>query len=1072
MAKVYFTKPSSRARVSRTLCVSLLTALVANGTLVAGELHSSTSEQLPSVNAQQNKRIQLIGSVVDSKTGDPIIGANVIVKSDPKRGAATDIDGKFRLSVSSGETIVVSYLGYTTKEIKLGRQSVLEITLSEDATKLGDVVVTAFGTGQKKETVTGSIQTVRPSDLKVPATNLSTAFAGRLSGVVAYQRSGAPGSNGANFFVRGVSTMSGATNPLIILDDVQVSSADLNALDPEVIESFSVLKDATASAMYGTRGANGVLIIKTKSGADLERPIIGVRAEAFVNMPINVPKIANAQTFMRMYNEAVTNQGTGAKLYSQEFMDNVANGVDPYLYPNVDWYKELFKTATFNQRANFNVRGGTSKITYFMNLNASHETGMLRGRSRDYFSYDNNIDYMKYAFQNNVDFNLSKDSKIALHLNVSMNNFHGPITGATSGDMNNIFGSVLGVNAVDFPITFPQGDALWHRWGGVQIGSTPIANPMAVATSGYKDVFESTVVANLSYDQKLDFITKGLSFKALASFKNWSNSAKYRHQGYNAYYATDISKDESTGEYKYTVTPFSGNPTKPSLGTNGGTAGDRRYYLQAILNYNRAFGNHNVSGMLLANADEYNNNVNGTDLIASLPYRKLGFAFRATYDYAHKYLLEVNAGYNGSENFAAGRRWGFFPSISLGWNISQEKFWDPFKKVVSNLKLRSSYGLVGNDQIGGARFVYMAIVNPSGSGNYITGYDGSTEQRTGPTFTRLQNNAITWEVGAKLNLGVDLQLFNSLNIVADVFQEIRSNIFQRRQTIPNAFGTAATEIYGNFAKVKNWGFDASVDYGKQISKDFSMQFRGTFTYARNRVLEYDEAPGLRPHLRQVGKALNTNWGYISDGLYIDEADIAASPTSQLNNIRVAPGDVKYVDQPDLDGNFDGKITTDDRVPLGYPVIPEIVYGFGPTMKWKNIDFSFFFQGQARVSLMMSNFVPFGSQERRNVLQWIADDYWSKDNQNIHARYPRLTQENNNHSMAASDFWLRDASFLKLKNLEIGYNFKNARVYFSATNLATFSKFKLWDPEMGGGSGMSYPLQRTFNLGLQLTFNRK
>lgn len=1071
MAKVYFTKPLRGRGVSRTLCVSLLTALFANGALTAGELSTANHEQLPNINAQA-KRTQLIGSVVDSKTGEPIIGANVIVKTDPTRGAATDIDGKFRLSVSPGETIVVSYLGYTSKEIKLGKQSVLEVTLSEDAAKLGEVVVTAFGTGQKKETVTGSIQTVRPSDLKVPATNLSTAFAGRLSGVVAYQRSGAPGSNGADFFVRGVSTMSGATRPLIILDDVQVSAADLNALDPEVIESFSVLKDATASAMYGTRGANGVLIIKTKSGADLERPVIGVRAEAFVNTPINVPKIANAQTFMRMYNEAVTNQGTGAKLYSQEFMDNVASGADPYLYPNVDWYKELFKTSTFNQRANFNVRGGTSKITYFMNLNASHETGMLRGRSKDYFSFDNNIDYMKYAFQNNVDFHLSKDAKIALHLNVSMNNFHGPITAATSGDVNNIFGSVLGVNAVDFPIAFPQDDTRWIRWGGVKIGSTPISNPMAVATAGYKDMFESTVVANLSYDQKLDFVLKGLSFKALASFKNWSSSSKFRYQGYNAYHATDVSQDPSSGEYRYTITSFDGNPTKPSLGTNGGTAGDRRYYLQAILNYNRAFGDHNVSGMLLANADEYNNNVNGTDLIASLPYRKLGFAFRATYDYAHKYLLEVNAGYNGSENFAPGRRWGFFPSISLGWNVSQEKFWEPFKKVVSNFKLRGSYGLVGNDQIGGARFVYMAIVNPSGSGNYITGYDGSTEQRNGPTFTRLQNNAITWEVGEKLNFGADIQLFNSLNIVADVFQEIRSDIFQRRQTIPNAFGTAATEIYGNFAKVKNWGFDFSVDYGKQISKDFSMQFRGTFTYARNRVLEYDEAPGLRPHLRQVGKSLNTHWGYIADGLYIDEADIAASPTSQINNIAVAPGDVKYLDQPDLEGKFDGKITTDDRVPLGYPIIPEIVYGFGPSMKWKNIDFSFFFQGQARVSLMMSNFVPFGSQERRNVLQWIADDYWSRDNQNIHARYPRLTQENNNHSMAASSFWLRNAAFLKLKNLEVGYNFKGARVYFSATNLLTLSSFKLWDPEMGGGSGMAYPLQRTFNIGLQLTFNRK
>ena len=432
-------------------------------------------------------------------------------------------------------------------------------------------------------------------------------------------------------------------------------------------------------------------------------------------------------------------------------------------------------------------------------------------------------------------------------------------------------------------------------------------------------------------------------------------------------------------------------------------------------------------------------------------------------------MLEVNAGYNGSESFAKGHRWGLFPSISLGWNISEEKFWKPIKPVISNFKVRGSYGLVGNDQIGSDRFAYLAIVNLTESPSYTTGYGGSTTSLSGPTYNRFQNNELTWEVGNKLNVGVDLQLFNSLNITVDGFREIRDNIFQQKNSIPNYLGTASTKIYGNFAKVKNTGFDLALDYGKQLNRNFSIQMKGTFTYAHNEVLKYDEAAGLRPALSQVGKSLNSIWGYVADGLYIDEADIANNPQSTIGNIAIAPGDVKYVDQPDASGNYDGKITSHDRVVLGYPTIPEIIYGFGPSITWKNWDFSFFFQGQARVSFMMSGFEPFGTQSKNNVLKWISDDHWSKDNQNPNARYPRLTQYNNNNNTASSSYWLRNASFLKLRNAEIGYRFKWARIYVNGSNLLTFSPFKLWDPEMGGGAGMKYPTQRTYNVGIQLTF---
>lgn len=1016
---------------------------------------------------QQQKSSKIIGIITDSKSGEPIIGATVQIKG-LNLGVITDVDGKFEIAASPKNELIVSYIGYVTKEIKIGNQKLLSITLAEDAQQLEEVVVTAFGTGQKKESITGSIQSVRPSELVVPSSNLSTSFAGRLAGVVAYQRSGEPGNNGASFFIRGIATFNGKT-PLIVMDGVEISQGDLNAIDPEIIESFSVLKDASASAMYGSRGANGVMIIRSKTGSDLEKPIIGFRLEANVTMPLQTPKFVDGAKYMELFNEAVTNQGTGDVLYTQDQMNGTRNNLNPLIYPNVDWYNEIFKGSAYNQKANFNIRGGTQKITYFMNLNVNHETGMLKNRSQDFYSFKNNIDIIRYAFQNNIDFHLSKSSTISLRLNAQINDNHGP-----KYSVNDTFGAIMTTNPVNFPIMFPQSsEESWYRWGSLTGGNAALTlNPLAMTTNGYYDSFESTVVANIDYTQKLDFITEGLAFKTMFSFKNWSKSGTYRNIGSNYYYLAGYGNNPD-GSYNYDVKPI-GEPSRQSLRTSTSTSGDRRMYFQAYLDYNRSFGDHNVSGMALFNEDEYNVNNAGADtslqqLINSLPKRKIGFAARFTYDYARRYMLEFNAGYNGSENFAKGNRFGFFPSISAGWNISEENFWTPIKDVVSNFKIRGSYGLVGNDQVTDTRFLYLAMINLTGGGSYETGYGSNYEGHAGPQYIRFQNNNISWEVGHKLNVGADIQLFNALNLTVDGFKEIRSDIFQQKQSIPGYLGTTGTTIFGNFAKVKNWGFDVSANYNKRFGKDWTVQFQGTFTFARNVVLEYDEAPGLRNAKSRVGKNINQMWGYISDGLYLDAADVANNPSSTLGNIAIAPGDIKYVDQPDANGKYDGKITTDDEVPLGNPTVPEIVYGFGPSISWKKWDFSFFFQGQAKVSLMMSGFQPFGTQLNRNVLQWIADDYWSADNQNANAAHPRLTKFDNNHNMRNSDYWLRNGAFLRLKNAEIGYSFKFARIYFNGSNLVSFAPFKHWDPELGNGKGLSYPLQRTFNIGIQLTF---
>ena len=1019
---------------------------------------------------QQAKHQKVTGQVVD-ENGETVIGASVVLKSNPKVGAVTDADGKFTLTVSNTkDVLVVSYLGYQSQEVPMKGKTIFSITLKEDAKQLGDVVVTAFGATQKKETVVGSVQQVKPESLRVPSASISSSFAGRLSGVIATQSSGQPGANGSDFYIRGIATISGAKSPLIVMDGMEISQDDLNHLDPDVIESFSILKDASATAMYGSRGANGVLIITTKSGQDLDRPKISFRVEANVTMPTSKPKFVDGARFMELYNEAVTSQGTGSTLYTAEQIANTRNHVNGQVFPDVNWYKEMFKNASYNQKANMNVRGGTNKIVYFMNLNVSHETGMLRNRSKEYYSFNNNIDYMRYAFQNNIDFNMSKSSKISLHLYAGLDNMHGPLAGSNdiSGSLNDIYSQMVNSNPVLFPVQYDNEGDEWVHWGYRQLANGGNFNPMARLVSGYQDSFASTITANLNFDQKLDFITKGLGFHLMFSFKNWSKSTTFRSLNFNHYELKSYTKNDD-GTFSYVQTP-KGDPSKPVLSNSGQNAGDRRYYAQAYFDYNRSFGDHTVTGMLLWNINQYSSNMYSTDVLASLPQRKIGFAARATYDYKHRYLIEFNAGYNGSEQFAKGHQWGFFPSVGLGYNISEEKFWEPIKSVVSNFKIRGTYGLVGNDQYGYERFIYRENVTLTGNGGFTTGLPGNYVTYSGPGWNRLRNENVSWEVGHKLDLGFDMQLFNALDITFDWFRERRSNIFQQKESIPNYLGTANTKIYGNLAEVVNQGFDMAVNYSKRINQDLSIQFQGTFTYNNNHISVYDEAPGTRPAMKKQGKNVNTVLGYVANGLYIDKADIKNNPTSTLGNIAIAPGDIKYVDQPDRDGNYDGRITDDDKVPLGVSV-PKIIYGFGPSIGYKNWDFSVFFQGRGNVALMLSNIAPFGNSYRRGVLEFIDKDHWSPDNQNPNAKYPRLTENDNSHNTQSSSYWLRNGRFLKLKNAEIGYSLKNMRFYVNGTNLLTISPFKEWEPEMGGGNYTTkYPTQMTLNVGVQLTIN--
>ena len=1008
----------------------------------------------------QKKR--LLQGLVKDEQGNPIIGASIQLKNTGT-GVITDLDGLFQIQVTDkNSVIVISYIGYVTQEISVGDRSSITVQLKEDTKSLEEVVVTAFGATQKKETMVGSIQQVRPAELKVPSSSLSTSFAGRMAGVIAIQRSGQPGADGADFWIRGKSTFGDATGVLIVLDGVEISSSDLNALDPEVIESFSILKDATATAMYGTRGANGVMIVTTKSGQDLLKPIINFRLETSMSQLTSVPEMVGGVDYMKLYNEALTTRGSTTGLYDDTKIRATEQGLNPLVYPNVDWYNEMFNKNAFAQRFNFNIRGGKKAVTYFMSASVKHDAGNLKSLSKDYFSYNNNINVMRYDFVNNLSIKATNTTKISLGLNVSLRDWKGPSAG-----VDGIFSMSREASPVDFPIVYPARNdkEIYTLWGGMSGGiyNNGYRNPVAEYVVGYKKQFASTVNANIRLDQDLKMVTKGLKLHVLASFKNWSKTETTRKAGYNQFEIDQYN--EATGEYTLSRV---GNEQKTALNTEGAATGDRRIFIQAYLDYKRKFGVHDVNAMLLYNQDQLDNN-KPDNLLSSLPRRKQGIAARLSYAYDDRYLAEVNFGYNGSENFAKNNRFGFFPSIALGYNISQEKFWEPISNVISHFKLRGSYGLVGNDGIN-ERYAYLEdIVLSSDKWKYTTGVNQNVNLQ-GPVWNRYYNPNLTWEVGKKLNVGFDMQLFHQVNLNFDVFKEIRSKIYmQKVNTLPDFIGTGETKIYENSGKMKNVGFDIALDYNKQITKDFFLSFKGTLTYAHNTILERDEPPfQLYPNLSSVGYSRGQHLVYVADGLFRDQADVDSHAEQTLGYIP-QPGDIKYVDQPDANGNCDGIINTNDRVYMGYPEDPEIVYGFGPSMKYKNWDFSFFFQGAARTSILMSGFHPFGKNATRGVMKFIADDYWSESNPNPNAAYPRLTRDTNANNTVNSSYWLRNGAFLKLKNAEIGYTFKMFRAYLNGSNLLTFSPFKHWDPEMGGGSGMKYPTQRVFNIGIQFTF---
>ena len=998
---------------------------------------------------QPKKKRTVTGTVVDAENGDPVIGATVVVKGQ-KDGVITDLDGNFTIAISGSKAqLEFSYIGYRKKTVDVGDLGVINVKMESDNQLLSEVVVVGAGT-QKKVSVTGSITSVKGLELKAPSSSLTTSFAGKLAGVISMTSTGEPGA-ASEFYIRGVSTFGGRATPLILLDDVEISTADLNNIPAETIESFSILKYASATAIYGARGANGVMLITTKTGKENEKTRINVTVENSFNKPMNFPDFVNGATWMEMYNEAQLTRNPGATpKYSQLDIDNTRNQVNPYIYPDVQWKDVIFKNMNMNQRANVNISGGGSKASYYMSLQANHDTGLLD--TKKVYSYNNNINNWGYNFQNNISYKITSTTKIDLHMNAQIRNKKGP-----NYSTSDLFAQMLYCNPINFPVTFPAqpGDTHIRFGNAIWTGSSVRTNPYAYMLSSFKEYNENTLNTSLKINQKLDFVTKGLSVQAMVNWKNWASS----------------SYNRTIEPYYYGIKGGSYNPSNPTdyeierLGTSGtdylktsdiSKASDQTFYLDARVNYDRQFNLHHVTGMLMYMQREYRSSV--------LPERNQGFSGRFTYDYGQRYLVELNFGYNGTERLAKKERFEFFPAVSLGWVISNEKFFEPMTKYIDNLKIRGSYGLVGSDETGlsaGAQhFLYIDQVSLNNIG-FTTGVD-MNYTLYGPLVTNYAVVNGGWERVKKLDIGIDLELFRQLTITADYFNEKRYNILLHREAWPESLGYYTAKPWSNKGKVDNWGIELSVNWRKEFTKDLYVDFRGNFTYTENKYVNLDEPVYPYVWKTSTGKPLSRTTGYIAQGLFSSQEEIDNSPTQNLGST-VKPGDIKY-----RDVNGDGKIDGSDQVMISpYGTTPRIQYGLGMNVTYKKFDFGVFFNGSAKRTIMISGISPFG-QSDYNVMQFIADDYWSESNPNPNAKYPRLglTSSQTANNTVASTYWMRNGNFIRFKTLELGYKFKYGRVYLNGDNIAVFSPFKLWDPEL---SWNAYPLQRTFNIGVQLNF---
>lgn len=1016
-------------------------------------------------NNRQDK-IKITGMVTDT-AGTAITGASIALKSNPTVGTATDRNGRFVMEVAPNAVLIISYMGFSSKEVAITGESDYKIVLQTDPAGLEEVVVVGFGQ-QKKQSVVSSIATVSGEALRAPTRSLSNNLAGQVPGLIAVQRSGMPGYDDAEFWIRGTSSFAGGTSPLVLVDGIPRS---LNNIDPDEIETLSLLKDAAATAVYGAEGANGVILITSKRGK-VQKTEISYRGEYSYSSPTRVPSVASSFDYMRLYNEALRNDGEVA-MFSDQLMDLYRTNADPDLYPNSNWYDLLLKDHTYNTRHNLNFRGGGDRMRFFVNGGFFSEDGLFVSSKE----YDNNSKFNRYNLRSNIDMDVTPTTTLRVDLSGQYAKVNRPYY-----DQANIFERFSRIPPHLFPAYYSDGKLAAHP-----SQDNNKVNPYNQLTEyGYRKEWRSTIQSRVDLEQKLNFLTQGLRAKGTVSYDAYGEFQSARTRTPETFVATGRDADGNLIYQRKTNKTAMGEPTESN-------SAEKKIYLEASINYDRVFADkHDVSAMVLTYQKERQLHNQ------ALAYRKQAYVGRVTYSFNRIYSMEANFGITGSEQFAKGYRFGFFPAVGLAYNLTNERFFpEDLKRYVSNVKLRASVGRTGNDDTGSDanRFIYRGQFGDYSSYPIGIGTTGSLNSLNGLTETRFEAPMIGWEIEDKRNYGIDLGLFNSkLQITADYFDNLRTNILLQRRTIVNVAGYMSSP-WQNYGKVQNRGVDGSITYNQKLASDFSMQLRGNFTFARNKIIEYDEVKQMYPWMELTGKRLNgVNDVYVADRVFVDddfniytnaEGKIAyqlkegIAPSEQMRNPK--PGDIKYKDL-----NGDGIVNTFDRIKdAAMPIVPEIVYGFGTSFKYKGAFLSVFFQGAANVSTNLNNLsnaiLPFhwGVLES-NVRTEVLESRWDGQNPNQDVFFPRLQIANMTNTNTASTYWVRDASFIRLKNVEFGYNFdlkkmnlakiRSIRVYAMGQNIAVWDKVKMYDPELGNSAGgTKYPLPSIWTGGIELSF---
>ena len=1021
---------------------------------------------------------QLTGKVVD-ENGVALPGVNIIVQGT-KRGVSTDVDGKFTIEVKKTDVLRMTFIGYKDEYVPVKGRTSVKVDMTPDAHTLQDVQVVAFGT-QKKESVVSSITTIRPGDLRTSSSDLTTSFAGRIPGMIAWQTGGLPGALTENemntkFYVRGITSFqsNANTDPLILIDGVESSKLDLSRLTVEDIETFNVMKDASATAMYGARGANGVILVTTKKG-EAGTVYTSARYEAIVSMPTQKIELEDPVNYMRYYNEALlTRNPTATPQYSQERIALTGDKRFPsWAYPANDWYKTLFKNYSMNHHVNVNIRGGSKIMQYYVSLNYNHDSGMLKTDKLNQF--DINIKNNTLSFRTNLTIDLKPGIQLLLSSATNWDKYHGPLQSASEA-----YKLALNASPVDFAPTYPADDTYaWpHTRFGVPSGGQLNDNPYASLQQGYLDRDRYSTSIRVEYIHNLSKLIKGLELRANVSLvKTGYYSTPYAMVP--ALYSLK-SYDQQTGKFALNAeNPDKQSPSldmdensKQSLSTTQLT-----YELRAY--HTAAWGDHQTSLTFVANAEQ-KTSTQGSSVLETMEHRNMGISMRGTYGFKDRYFVEGSFGYNGSERFSKKNKYGFFPAVGGAYVLSNEKFWKPLLKIAPFFKLRATWGKVGNDGIiSTPRFVYLPVIVKNGR---INPRPGSNLATGGYTIQSYGNENIKWEIAEQTNLGLEAKFLQGLiDIQLDAYKEIRHNILDYRRVIPASMGLEYYQL-DNVGSAKSHGIDFSGKIQKAFTPDFFVILNTTLTYSRAKYLSLEEATDKPEWQKKVGHDISQQVGYIAEGLFTDQAEIDNSPKQSGD---VQPGDIRY-----RDVNGDGVISIEDAVHIGYPITPELIYGFNGFIQYKGWEFNFAFQGSGRRTFFIdpAEISPFYGN--RAMLKAIADDHWSTDNMNSHAFWPRLSinnivYHNNEENRSAntsqtvySTYFMRDCRFLRCTALELAYNMphkvlnrigiKNVRIYVRATNPFVITDFHLWDVELGE-NGFNYPIQKSYSMGLNFSF---